>query len=86
MKRLYILTLDDVCDFATCEHIPRAFTNKEKALKALRSVSNSFVADYNLNDDDEWVIEDNDDSFVAYINGRWAENHYRASIHEVEVE
>lgn len=87
MKRLYILTIDDVYDFSTCEHAPRAFTDKEKALKALRSVSNSFITDYNIDDgDDEWVIEDNGDSFEAYVDGYWSENHYIARIHEVEVE
>ncbi len=86
MKLLYILTIDEVCYFSKCEHAPRAFADKEEALKALRSVSNSFVTDYNIDDNDEWVIEDNDDSFDAYIDGRWSESHYSASIHEVEVE
>lgn len=86
MKLLYILTIDEVCYFSKCEHALRAFADKEKALKALRSVSNSFVTDYNIDDNDEWVIEDNDDSFEAYIDGRWSENHFIARIHEVEVE
>ena len=86
MKRLYILTIDDVYDFSTCEHAPRAFADKEKALKALRSVSDAFVANNSFDDDDDWVIEDNGDSFEAYIDGYWSENHYIARIHEVEVE
>ena len=78
MKKVFVLTFSDVADFENYPKAPFVFEKKEDALSAMKSYKEDFLKDI----DSGWVVEDCEMSFSAYIDGRYAENHYDITIYE----
>ena len=78
MKKVFVLTFSDVADFENYPKSPSVFEKKEDALSAMKSYKEDFLKDI----DNGWVIEEDEMSFSAYIDGRYAENHYDITIYE----
>ena len=86
MKKVFVLTISDVADFEDFPKSPSVFENKEDALSAMKSYKEDFLKETDVENDtkdgDGWVVEDCEMSFSAYIDGRYAENHYDITIYE----
>ena len=78
MKKVFVLTISDVADFESFPKDPSVFEKKEDALSAMKSYKEDFLKDI----DSEWVVEEGEMCFSAYIDGRYAENHYDITIYE----
>lgn len=78
MKKVFVLTFSDVADFENYPKAPFVFEKKEDALSAMKSYKEDFLKDI----DNGWVVEEDEMSFSAYIDGRYAENHYDITIYE----
>ena len=78
MKKVFVLTFSDVADFENYPKSPSVFEKKEDALSAMKSYKEDFLKDI----DNGWVVEEDEMSFSAYIDGRYAENHYDIIIYE----
>ena len=78
MKKVFALTFSDVADFENYPKSPSVFEKKEDALSAMKSYKEDFLKDI----DNGWVVEEDEMSFSAYIDGRYAENHYDITIYE----
>ena len=78
MKKVFVLTFSDVADFENYPKSPSVFEKKEDALSAMKSYKEDFLKDI----DNGWVVEEDEMSFSAYIDGRYAENHYDITIYE----
>ena len=81
MKKVFVLTFSDVADFENYPKSPSVFEKKEDALSAMKSYKEDFLKDI----DNGWVVEEDETSFSAYIDGRYAENHYDITIYECGV-
>ena len=81
MKKVFVLTFSDVVDFENYPKSPSVFEKKEDALSAMKSYKEDFLKDI----DNGWVVEEDEMSFSAYIDGRYAENHYDITIYECRV-
>lgn len=81
MKKVFVLTFSDVADFENYPKSPSVFEKKEDALSAMKSYKEDFLKDI----DNGWVVEEDEMSFSAYIDGRYAENHYDITIYECRV-
>ena len=86
MKKVFVLTFSDVADFENYPKAPFVFEKKEDALSAMKSYKEDFLKEVDVEndakDDGGWVVEDCEMSFSAYIDGRYAENHYDITIYE----
>ena len=78
MKKVFVLTFSDVADFENYPKSPSVFEKKEDALSAMKSDKEDFLKDI----DNGWVVEEDEMSFSAYIDGRYAENHFDIIIYE----
>ena len=81
MKKVFVLTFSDVADFENYPKSPSVFEKKEDALSAMKSYKEDFLKDI----DNGWVVEEDEMSFSAYIDGRYPENHYDITIYECRV-
>ena len=78
MKKVFVLTFSDVADFENYPKAPFVFEKKEDALSAMKPYKEDFLKGI----DNGWVVEEDEMSFSAYIDGRYAENHYDITIYE----
>lgn len=79
---VFVLTISDVCDFERFSHDPQVFGKVKDAQKEMKSLVKQFEDE---NDTTDMVVEKDAMSYLAYEDGRMAENHYEVSIHCVEV-
>ena len=86
MKKVFGLTFSHVADFENDPKAPFVFEKKEDALSAMKSCKEDFLKETDVENDtkdgDGWVVEDCEMSFSAYIDGRYAENHFDIIIYE----
>lgn len=89
MKKVFVLTFSDVADFENYPQSPSVFEKKEDALSAMKSHKEDFLKETDVENDtkdgDRWVVEEDEMSFSAYIDGRYPENHYDITIYECRV-
>ena len=89
MKKVFVLTISDVADFENFPQVPSVFEKKEDALSAMKSYKEDFLKETDVENDtkdgDGWVVEDCEMSFSAYIDGRYAENHFDITIYECQI-
>ena len=65
MEKIWILTIDEVCDYENFLNAPRAYRNEKDAREALQSFKKGLREDY---------AEDIEDGYVTYEEGAaWAE-------------
>ena len=81
MKKVFVLTISVVADFENFPQSPSVFEKKEDALSAMKSYKEAFLKGI----DSDWVVEEGEMCFSAYIDGRYAENHYDITIYECRV-
>ena len=81
-EKVFIITIDEVYDFERFNHNPRAFKTEEGARKAFEDLKKEARENYKdeLSDDTYWTVEEYTDSFEIYEDGRFAENHFTASL------
>ena len=89
MKKVFVLTFSDAADFENYPKAPLVFEKKEDALSAMKSYKEDFLKETDAENDSKdgngWVVEDCEMSFSAYIDGRYAENHYDITIYECQI-
>lgn len=89
MKRVFVLTFSDVADFENYPKAPFVFEKKEDALSAMKSYKEDFLKETDVENDTKdgngWVVEDCEMNFSAYIDGRYAENHFDITIYECQI-
>lgn len=79
---VFVVSISEVCDFEKFSHEPQVFSKVEDAQIEMKSLAEQFENECNL---DGWEIEKDDMSYLAYEDGRMAENHYEVVINCVEV-
>ena len=91
MEKVFVITIEDIYDFASTNHKPIIYRKKEDAVKKFEELIESFLDENpsytNLDNDDaeDFIYEKSEYSFSAYEDGRYGENHYDITISEVEL-
>lgn len=81
--KLYVITIDEVCDFVKYDHAPVVSFTLKDAKKELSGIFKEAKREYK---GEEVTIERGKKSFSVYADHSWSEKHYEATINEVEVE
>ena len=80
--KLYILTIDEVCDYVDQFYKPEVYLKKKEAVAAFKDYKKEIL-------DSEYVQEgyDNKDAlhFECYRDGYYAQDHYSVTVHTIEV-
>lgn len=89
MTKLYILTIDEVCDYVDQSYKPEVYLTKKEAVAAFKDYKKEAQKDYKDILDSEYVQEgyDNKDAlhFECYRDGYYAQDHYSVTVHTIEV-
>lgn len=85
--KVYVITISEIYDLEFFSHTPLVFTNLEDAKSWLKEDAEIFTNDHKEDtiDGDEWVFENGEMQYEAYIDGRCSEYMYQSKITEVEV-
>lgn len=73
MKEIYLVVTHAVCDFVDNGVSTRVFSTYDKAKEAFEAYVSSemnYIADY-----EGWIVEEDEDRFEAWEDGRYCENH-----------
>lgn len=84
MKEIYLVVTHAVSDLEDCGVATQVFSTYDKAKKAFDAYVSgemSYIAEY-----EGWVIEQSEDSFCAYEDGRYSESHTFGEIRKIVVE
>ena len=88
--KAYVLIVDDFDIEGGQNHDVYVFAKKEEAIARMNSLVGFFekaVGEDNLYEDgSDWVVEKSDSDYLAFIDGRYNENHYSVSVLEREIQ
>ena len=82
MKKIYIVQLENVNDMERLDNGITAFENEDDAKKFYKETLDTIKKD-NAKVLDDWEIEEDENSFSAYIDGRYAEDHIDLYLQEI---
>lgn len=84
--KIYLVTLDDICDGEVVAQERIAYLHYEDAKEKVKKLIKSYEHDCpDIFDDKNYVIDRNDDYFTAYEQGEYVINHIDIEISELEV-
>lgn len=83
MKKVFVVVSHAICDYEDCGIGTIVCSSKDKALKHFRSIVDG---EKRAIDEDEWVVEEDEDSFCAYIDGEYSANMTMCEIREEKIE
>lgn len=84
MKKVYLVIIDSIDEFMDFGILTKAFSSYGKA-KEYFDITVSQEKSY-IKDNEDWVIEEDDYTFCAYVEGRYPESHSFVQIREMEIE
>lgn len=84
MKEIYLVVTSAVSDCEDCGVGTQAFSTYEDAHRAFDNYIRGEMA--YITEEEEWIVEQDEDSFCAYEDGRYSENHAFGEIRKVVVE
>lgn len=84
MKKVYLVIIDSIYEFMDFGFLTNAFSSYGKAKEYFDIIVSQEKND--IKDKEDWVIEEDDDRFCAYVEGRFSESHSFVQIRELEIE
>lgn len=85
MEKVWIITIDEVCDYEKFYQSPMAFKNEDAARKMLARFKEDVKTDYADELKEGWVYKDGQNFCEVYNDGWYSQDHYRAELHEIEL-
>lgn len=83
MKKVYIITIDEVYDFENFPHEPMVFDDKKKAREKMARIIDEAKEEYK---DKFNEVEEGETYFEMYAEGYFSEGHYAVHLYEKEIE
>ena len=80
--KIYIVELENVNDFERLDSGITAFENEDDAKKCYKETLDTIKKD-NADVFENWVIEEDENSFTAYSEGSWARDHFELNLREI---
>ena len=84
--KLFVVTIDEVCDYSHMSHTPSVHLTKKAARARLAEERKTARKDYKKVYGEDYAEDCGKDSFECYYDGDEATNHFSVVIDEVEVE
>ena len=85
--KVYVVHIDSYSGEGSSIDAFKVFATREQAREHLKKCRDDFEGeDLDYYDPEDYIIEDDDDSYTWYIDGQYDQDHYCISIHELEVE
>jgi hypothetical protein len=85
--KVYVVHIDSYSGEGSSIDAFKVFSTREKAREHLKKCRDDFEGeDLDYYDPEDYIIEDDEDSYTWYIDGQYDQDHYCISIHELEVE
>lgn len=82
MEKVYVVLMEHVSDFERVDFELKIFKEKESAKDYFKAFVGKIKEDYDILD---FVIEEDENSFSAYEDGRYIENHIDIELIEKEI-
>lgn len=82
MKKIYIVQLENVNDMERLDNGITAFENEDDAKKFFKETLDTIKKD-NAEVFEDWEIEEDENSFSAYPDGRYLEDHFDLYLQEI---
>lgn len=83
MKKVYIITIDEVYDFENFHHEPMVFADEKKAREEMARIINEAKEEYKNKFNE---VEEGETYFEMYAEGYFSEGHYAVHLYEKEIE
>ncbi len=84
--KIYIVIVEDVYDFQITNNKPMAFETYESAKRYFDNTVDAFKTVNPIDDDDRFKEESWNNHYEYYEDGRFIENHFCVTIHEIELQ
>lgn len=84
MKEIYLVVTHAVSDCEDCGVGTQVFSTYEDAHRAFGNYVSGEMA--YIAEEEDWIVEQSEDSFCAYEDGRYSESHTFGEIRKVFVE
>ena len=86
-NKVYVVHIDSYSGEGSSIDAFKVFATREQAREHLKKCRDDFEGeDLDYYDPEDYIIEDDEDSYTWYIDGQYDQDHYCISIHELEVE
>lgn len=82
MEKIYIVQLENVNDLERLDNGITAFKNEDDARKFYKETLDTIKKD-NAEVLEDWEIEEDENSFSAYPDGRYLEDHFDLYLQEI---
>ena len=85
MKKVYVVTIEDVSGMCDYPHAPRVFSSKDVALQHIKDTYEDVKDEF---DENEYTFDyiDGESSACIYVDGRWSEDHWMIRMEECTVD
>lgn len=80
--KIYIVELENVNDFERLDDGITAFEKEDDAKKFYKETLDTIKKD-NADVLENWIIEEDENSFTAYSENSWARNHFELYLREI---
>ena len=80
--KIYIVELENVNDMERLDDGITAFEKEDDAKKFYKETLDTIKKD-NADVFENWVIEEDENSFTAYPEGSWARDHFELNLREI---
>lgn len=82
MKKVYVVVENEVIGYLEYSRTPAVFANKSDALEFFNKRWKDSLDEY---EDEEWETDEGVNWKEIYEDGSYCENHYKITLHELEV-
>ena len=83
MKKVYIITIDEVYDYENFPHEPMVFADEQKAKDEMERIKVNAKTEFG---DKFNEVEEGETYFEMYAEGYFSEGHYAVHLYEKEIE
>lgn len=85
-KMIWVIVIDEVCDFVNYPTMPYAYSKEEDARKAFAKLKASAMEEYaDELEEYDWAVTDKTNYFEIY-NDNYSKDHYRIDLYQINVE
>ena len=85
-KTIWIITIDEVCDYEEFGQRPQAFEKEEDARAMLERFKKDIKSDYADELNDGWAYDEGRNFVEVYNDGWYSQDHYSVHLYEIELQ
>ena len=85
-KMIWVMVIDEVCDFVNYQTMPYAYSKEEDARKAFAELKADAMEEYaEVLEEDDWEVIDKTNYFEMY-GEEYSKDHYRIDLYQINLE